>query len=214
VARLSGITQKPEAPATERNREAILDVLRSEFAGVSSVLEIGSGTGQHAVYFGQKLPWLNWQTSDREENHDGINAWLGEASLANICRPLTLDVEVDNVSPGTYDGVFSANTAHIMSLAAVKCMFRIVAECMLPGGRFCLYGPFNLAGAFTSESNRVFDASLKARDSLMGIRDLENLHDLAAENRLEHLRSYAMPANNMLVVWRALNVRGERHGGV
>lgn len=195
------MTDKPEAPATDRNREAILDVLRVEFEHLRSVLEIGSGTGQHAVFFGRELPWLNWQTSDRQQNHDGINAWITDASLANLGRPLDLDVELVAEVPGEYDAVFSANTAHIMNFEAVKCMFDIVGNCLPSNGRFCLYGPFKLDGEFTSESNRAFDESLKARDPRMGIRELHALHALASDNGLTHARSYAMPANNMLVVW-------------
>jgi cyclopropane fatty-acyl-phospholipid synthase-like methyltransferase len=195
------MADKPAAPATERNRESILDVLRIEFERSRSVLEIGSGTGQHAVFFGHELSWLNWQTSDRQENHDGINAWITDASLANVGRPLDLDVELVGEVPGEYDAVFSANTAHIMNFDAVKCMFKIVGNCLSVKGRFCLYGPFKLDGEFTSESNKEFDASLKARDPQMGIRELDALHVLASDNKLTHAASYAMPANNMLVVW-------------
>ena len=195
------MTDRPEAPATERNRESILDVLRIEFEHSRSVLEIGSGTGQHAVFFGRELPWLNWQTSDRQQNHDGINAWIADASPANVGRPLSLDVEQVGDVPGDYDAVFSANTAHIMNFDAVKCMFRIVGSCLSTEGRFCLYGPFKLDGEFTSESNKEFDESLKAQDPQMGIRELDALNELASDNRLTHTRSYAMPANNMLVVW-------------
>lgn len=208
------MTRKPEAPATDRNRDAILEVLRVEFAQSRSVLEIGSGTGQHALYFGREMPWLEWQTSDRLENHEGIISWLADSSLENVCRPLNLDVELVDDLPESYDAVFSANTAHIMSFAAVQCMFRIVGRCIFSGGRFCLYGPFNLDGKFTSDSNKVFDESLKARDPLMGIRDLDALHRLASENGLTHARSYAMPANNMLIVWRRDEAsRGTQHDG-
>lgn len=195
------MTDKPDAPATDRNRESILEVLRVEFEHSRSVLEIGSGTGQHAIFFGREFPSLQWQTSDRRENHDGINAWISDSTLRNVGRPLDLDVERVRDVPGEYDAVFSANTAHIMNFEAVKCMFKIVGISLPPTGRFCLYGPFKLNGAFTSESNSRFDESLKARDPRMGIRDLEALHALALDNGLNHERSYAMPANNMLIVW-------------
>jgi len=196
------MTEKPEAPATDRNRDSILDVLRIEFEQVRSVLEIGSGTGQHAIYFGRELPWLNWQTSDRLQNHGGINAWLADAALPNVDRPLCLDVEDADGVPGEYDAVFSANTAHIMNLEAVKCMFEFVGNRLTPGGCFCLYGPFKIDGEFTSESNRAFDTSLRSQDTRMGIRDLDALQGMASGNGLVHDKSYAMPANNMLVVWR------------
>ena len=195
---------KPSAPATERNREPILEVLRKEFEQVKSVLEIGSGTGQHAVFFARELSWLNWQTSDRPQNHDGIQAWLSDAGLENVRPPLSLDVEVIAEVPGKYDAVYSANTAHIMSFDAVKCMFTIVGNCLASQGCFCLYGPFKINGAFTSRSNEAFDASLKTQDARMGIREMESLHELATTNGMIHDRSYGMPANNMLLVWRKI----------
>lgn len=194
--------RKPEAPATDRNRESILDVLRNEFETVRSVLEIGSGSGQHAVFFGRELPWLKWQTSDRQQNHVGINAWIADASLKNVYSPLSLDVEEVAGVPGEYDAVFSANTAHIMNLDAVRSMFTIVGKCLAAEGRFCLYGPFKLDGEFTSKSNEAFDASLKLQDPRMGIRDLATLHEFASDSGLTHENAYAMPANNMLIVWR------------
>tara|TARA_B110000116_G_C16751363_1_gene543521 strand:- start:776 stop:1381 length:606 start_codon:yes stop_codon:yes gene_type:complete len=196
------VTEKQNAPATERNRDAILDVLAREFRAVTSVLEIGSGTGQHAVFFAERFPTLRWQTSDRIENHVAINAWVENAGLDNVLPPLVVDVlEVDSV-PGDYDGIFSANTAHIMSFAAVIRMFEFVGRVLSAEGLFCLYGPFNLNGEFTSASNAAFDRSLKSQDALMGIRDLEVLVDLAGQNGMRELRRYTMPANNMLIVWQ------------
>lgn len=196
------VRKKQSAPATERNRNAILDVLVREFHAVTSVLEIGSGTGQHAVFFAENIPTLRWQTSDRLENHAAINAWVEDAELDNVLLPLAVDVlEVDSV-PGNYDAVFSANTAHIMSFAAVIRMFELVGRVLSGGGVFCLYGPFNLNGEFTSESNAVFDRSLKSQDALMGIRDLEALVDLAGQSGMRELRRYTMPANNILIVWQ------------
>lgn len=192
---------KPDAPAALRNRAPILEVIRDEFDDCQSVLEIGSGTGQHAVYFGSEMPWLTWQTSDLEENHCGIMAWLDEANLDNVRPPFVLDVEKPPNIEEKFDAVFSANTAHIMSIGAVECMFRVVAACLKDGGKFCLYGPFNLRGAFTSDSNRQFDASLKSQDPVMGIRDLETLDSFADANGLRRTGLYAMPANNMIAVW-------------
>ncbi len=193
---------KPDAQATYRNRDAILAVLRDELGGSGSVLEVGSGTGQHAVYFGRQMPGVQWQTSDRVENHDGIHAWVGEDVLPNVFPPLDLDVEESVEVPGTYDAVFSANTAHIMNYHAVECMVALVARSLDNGGKFCLYGPFKLMGEYTSESNAAFDRSLKARDPEMGIRDFEDIDRLASESGLSFLRRYAMPANNMFVVWK------------
>ena len=193
---------KPDAPATRRNRDAILTVLKTEFADATSVLEIGSGTGQHAVYFGQALPELDWQTSDRSENHEGISLWLAEKNLSNVKPPLALDVTTTKMVSESYDAVFSANTAHIMSFSAVKKMFRLVAGTLQLNGVFCLYGPFNVGGQFTSKSNEEFNQMLKRQNPEMGIRDLETLNDLALENGLIVGHRYAMPANNMIVTWR------------
>lgn len=122
--------------------------------------------------------------------------------MGNVRPPLDLDVQVESRLPNTYDAVFSANTAHIMSFAAVTCMFAIVGRVLRAGGVFCLYGPFNLGGKFTSASNEAFDGSLRRQDPEMGIRDLESLQELGLKNGLQMLRRYAMPANNMLVVWQ------------
>lgn len=192
---------KPNAPATGRNKRAILDVLCEELENCRSVLEIGSGTGQHAVFLGAEMPWLTWQTSDLEANHDGIDAWLDDAGLDNVVRPLILDVEKTNTLNLKFDAVFSANTAHIMSIAAVECMFALVGGCLKGNGKFCLYGPFNQNGNFTSDSNRDFDASLKLQNLRMGIRDLATLDEFAKANQLWRSNLYAMPANNMIAVW-------------
>jgi cyclopropane fatty-acyl-phospholipid synthase-like methyltransferase len=195
------MTRKPFAAAAERNSGAILDVIREEFRLLRSVLEIGSGTGQHAVHFCANLPHLDWQTSDVASNHDGINAWVDDARLDNIRRPLRLDV-CDAAIPGeSYDAVFSANTAHIMSMDAVTKMFHIAASVLEDRGVFVLYGPLCRAGRFNTPSNEQFDESLRQRDPAMGIRDLENLDELAAHGNLRRSRLYAMPANNNLVVW-------------
>jgi SAM-dependent methyltransferase len=192
---------KPDAPATRANRDSILGAIRQEFRGCGKVLEIGSGTGQHAVYFAAAMSEVTWQTSDRVENHAGITAWLGEAALDNLLMPVALDVCHDVAPDGPFDGVFSANTAHIMNVEAVDCMFRVAAGALRRGGRFCLYGPFNLDGSFTSDSNRRFDVSLKAQDPAMGIRDLGLLDELAIRYGMRPLRRYGMPANNMISVW-------------
>ncbi len=192
---------KPDAPATERNRNAILEVIRDEFQDCRAVLEIGSGTGQHAIFFAGRMSWLTWQTSDLAANHDGINAWLADANPGNVQAPLELDVEEPLQTNDKFDAVFSANTAHIMSIAAVECMFRIIARCLTDGGKFCLYGPFNQNGEFTSDSNRDFDANLKSQNPAMGIRNLEVLDGFAKANDLHRAGLYAMPANNMIAVW-------------
>ena len=193
---------KPFASATERNSQPILDVIRHEFRACHVILEIGSGTGQHAVAFGAELKQLTWQTSDRDENHAGILAWLDAAALSNIREPISLDVMTAKLPPASFDGVFSANTAHIMSFAAVKKMFALVGSTLKPAGVFCLYGPFRQNREFSTPSNAEFHQSLQNRDLAMGIRHLEALDALANTGNLLRTRLYAMPANNLLAVWQ------------
>lgn len=197
------MTAKPFAPAPERNAAPILDVLRKEFADRTRILEIGSGTGQHAVRFGAELRHLSWQTSDLERNHPGIRAWLDEAGLDNVLQPLVVDVLDGELPAASYDGVFSANTAHIMSLVAVERMFELVGHVLTAGGLFCLYGPFREHGVFDTESNAAFDRALRHQDPDMGIRDLEMLDAFGADHRLYRVRNHAMPANNRVAVWES-----------
>lgn len=191
----------PTSPASERNRQPILEVLREEFRDRSSVLEIGSGTGQHAVFFAAALPHLSWQTSDLPEQHDGIRAWLEHAGIENVKPPLVLDVETVDLPERRYDAVFSANTAHIMDIDAVRCMFALAGRVLPEDGVFCLYGPFRFEGRFSSPSNAGFDESLRRRDPSMGVRDLAGLDAFAAAAGLVRVRLYAMPANNHIAVW-------------
>lgn len=192
---------KPNAPSALRNQNAILEVISDEFQDCQAVLEIGSGTGQHAIFFARQMSWLNWQTSDLVANHHGINAWLEDADLDNVMAPLVLDVEEPLQTDDKFDAVFSANTAHIMSIAAVESMFSTAGRCLISGGRFCLYGPFSQNGKFTSDSNREFDANLRSQDPAMGIRDLEILDGFAETSGLHRTGLYAMPANNMISIW-------------
>ena len=193
----------PSSPACERNRDPILAVLREVFADRRQVLEIGSGTGQHAVYFAAALPGLGWQTSDLAENHPTILAWIRRHGSDNVCAPLTLDVAVRPWQiPRRPDAAFSANTAHIMGWPEVCDMFTGLGEVLPAGSPFCLYGPFNVAGQFTSDSNRDFDASLRLRDPRMGLRDLELLEKFARDCGFALEADHAMPANNRLLVWR------------
>lgn len=187
--------------ACERNREPILDVLRNVLPDHGQVLEIGSGTGQHAVYFGARLPRLTWQASDLPRNHPSIHAWLEEARLPNVLPPLALDVAGTDWPEQPFDGVFTANTCHIMAWEEVRSMFANAASVLRPGGVFCVYGPFNYRRAFTSESNAQFDASLRSQTPHMGIRDAEQVMALAEQNGFRLVRDEAMPANNRLIVW-------------
>ena len=193
---------RPFAGTAARNTAPLLEVLRREFGAVTDVLEIGSGTGQHALAFAAAMPQLRWQTSDLAERHAGINAWLESSALANVRPPLELDVRAPVcLSPASFDAVFSANTAHIMSLRAVQAMFSLVGDVLRADGVFCLYGPFRIDGACNTASNEAFDRSLRAESPQMGIRDLETLDDFGAACGLHRQRLYAMPANNHVAVW-------------
>ena len=192
---------RPFAAAASRNAQPILEVLEHELAGRERIFEIGAGTGQHAVYFAGHLPSLDWQASDVEQNLPGIRAWFDEATLDNLRRPVPFDV-LDNSLPAEgYEAVFSANTAHIMSFDAVEAMFAACAELLVDGGVFCLYGPFRLGGEHTTESNAAFDRSLRSRNSQMGLRDIDELRPMAGRFALTLRRCYAMPSNNLLLVW-------------
>lgn len=188
--------------ACERNQEPILQVLHATLADCKSVLEIGSGTGQHAVFFGAHLPHLTWQTSDLPNNHPSILAWQQEARCANVLPPIALDVSTGEWPQGPFDAVFSANTCHIMAWDAVVSMFAGVERVLRTGGVLCIYGPFNYHGAFTSASNAQFDAYLKSQAAHMGIRDFEAVDRLANDHGMTLEADHAMPANNRLLVWR------------
>ncbi|HEU4627483.1 MAG TPA: DUF938 domain-containing protein [Steroidobacteraceae bacterium] len=192
---------KPNAPSCERNRAPILEVLLRHLTERRRILEIGSGTGQHAVYFAPAFPRALWQTSDLEENLPGIRMWLDEAALPNTPPPIALDVR-GPWPKDRYDAVFTANTLHIMSWPEVQSFFRGLGEVLEPEATVVVYGPFNYGGQFTSESNRAFDGWLKARSVVSGIRDFEAVDALASAIGLRLIEDCEMPANNRTLVWR------------
>ena len=196
---------KPYSEACERNRVSILEVLRTALADARRVLEIGSGTGQHAVYFGAQLPFLTWQTSELIENHAGIIAWLEEAQLPNVLPPCVLDVTDANWPPQQYDAVFTSNTLHIVAWQAVERMFAGIARALPVRGVLAAYGPFNYGGRYTSASNLQFDQWLKSRDPASGIRDFERVDAMAKSYGFVLEHDAAMPANNRTLVWRRLS---------
>ncbi len=192
---------KSFSEGADQNKCPILQVLLRILSDAVSLLEIGSGTGQHAVHFGAALPHLRWQTSELGPQHASILAWLEESELSNVLPPIILDVERE--WPKTsYDAVFSANTAHIISWPQVEMMFRGVGRVLHKGGLYVLYGPFNFAGKYTSESNGRFDAWLKQMDPQSGIRDFEQLNRLAEENGMLFEEEVLMPVNNRILIWR------------
>ncbi len=193
---------KPFCQSSENNKEAISVRLREHFAHLQRVLEIASGTGQHAVHFAAQLPHLEWLCSDLEINHAGIRAWIDEAGRDNLHYPLNLDVRRWPWPVTAVDAVFSANCAHIMHWPVVCSMFQGVARLLTPGGLFVLYGPFNYSGAYTGPGNEAFDAQLKNQDPAMGIRDYEALEALGAGLQMVPVADHAMPANNRLLVWQ------------
>ena len=197
--------EKPYSAACERNREPILEVLRVEFANCRSVLEIGSGTGQHAVHLARALPRLSWQTSERSEHLAGIRLWLDEAALPNTPAPIAFDVTQTEWPQGRYDGIFTANTLHIMAWPEVEALFDRLPGILTEDARLAVYGPFNIHGRYTSESNAAFDASLRERAPHMGIRDLAEVDALAAGAGLRQIADYALPANNRCVIWQREN---------
>ena len=149
---------KQYSQSCDENREPILNIIREVFADTHHVLEIGSGTGQHAVFFAHRLPHLMWQPSDLSENHASINAWCDNADTGNVLPPIELNVTATTWPDGKYDGLFSANTLHIMSWEAVQSMFSGIGKLLPTGAHCCLYGPFNYGGSYTSDSNMRFDA--------------------------------------------------------
>ena len=198
---MSSDAARPFSPASERNREPILAVLREYLADRTRVLEIGSGTGQHAVHFANALPHLSWQTSDVAENLPGIRAWLDYAALLNTPDPLELDVN-DGLPTGAFDAVFTANTLHIMRWTEVQAMFSALPGATTDDAVLAVYGPVNRDGAFTSPSNAHFDASLRAMRPWRGIRDIEAVDALARAVGFAMLDDREMPANNRCVIWR------------
>ncbi|HTQ01874.1 MAG TPA: DUF938 domain-containing protein [Casimicrobiaceae bacterium] len=191
---------KPYAPACDRNRDPILAVLRDHFASRRRVLEIGSGTGQHAVHFAAALTHLTWQTSDRASNLAGIRLWLGEARLPNTPPPLELDVN-GSWPDRRFDAIFCANTLHIMGWNDVVRLFEALPRALEPDAMVAVYGPFNYAGRFTSDSNAAFDAHLKREDPRQGIRSFEDVDALARGAGFSLVEDRAMPANNRTLVW-------------
>jgi len=194
---------KPHAESSEVNKGPILAVLKEIFARRKRVLEIASGTGQHAVYFGRELPHLIWQPSELAQNLAGIQAWLDEAQLPNVLAPLAIDVNDARWPVATVDAIFNANTVHIISWPEVERLFAHIARVIESGGCVCLYGPYNYGGNFTSESNARFDAWLKSRDPNSGVRDFEAVNRLASSHGLELLRDIEMPSNNRILMWNA-----------
>lgn len=192
----------PFSQACENNKAPILAVLQQAFANCSKVLEVGSGTGQHAVHFAAALPHLHWQASDQAMYLPGLTERLRRAALPNLPLPLQLDISADALSQQQFDALFSANTLHIMPWPVVEQFFSRLTGLTTAQATLCIYGPFNYNGGFTSASNKAFDLSLKSRDPAMGIRDIAAVTALAGAAGFSLQQDHSMPANNRLLQFR------------
>jgi cyclopropane fatty-acyl-phospholipid synthase-like methyltransferase len=199
VTAINGLSQ-----AAENNKDFILERLLDLFRREGVVLEIGSGTGQHAIHFATKLAHLTWQPTDQGEYLPLLKENLLPITLANMRQPLSLDVIDDQWPIANVDYVYSANTLHIMSSEHVEYFMRGVGTALKPEGLLVVYGPFKYGGEFTTDSNANFDSWLKNRDALSGIRDIESIKQLASDNGMSYLHDYKMPANNQLLAIQKL----------
>jgi len=196
---------KPFSQSCEENKHVILEKIQPYLANKSSLLEIASGTGQHAIYFAKYMRHLNWQTSDLIESHPGICQWLAEADLENIQQPLELNVShAEHWPTEKFEALFSANSFHIMSKSNVEDFFKHLPKVMQKQTTLLVYGPFNYQGEFTSDSNARFDEWLKQRNPESGIKDFEWCNALAESAGLKLIDDIAMPQNNRILVWQTL----------
>jgi SAM-dependent methyltransferase len=203
------ISALPFSQACENNKQPILEVLQNELQGFSHVLEIGSGTGQHSVYFAPNLTHLQWQTSDVVANHSTIEAWHSAYPSLNLHTPLPFDLvhdplPINAASNEPYDAVFTANTLHIISWALVERLFALAGDALPIDGKLIVYGPFNEHGKYTSGGNQRFDAMLRQGNPDSGIRDKADIVSLASAHHLLLRKTYVMPANNQLLVFQKL----------
>jgi cyclopropane fatty-acyl-phospholipid synthase-like methyltransferase len=192
---------KPFSEAANRNKEPILDVLK-QYLKSGTLLEIGSGTGQHSVFFAKNFPNISWITSDQPICHDGIKAWLTEANLTNVLGPIKLVVGEDDFPTMDLDYVYSANTLHIMSWDECKILFKLLGKNLKNGTYVFFYGPFNYGGYFTSESNKAFDEMIKQRDSKSGLRNFEDIKNELKKEGFAFIKDHQMPANNHVIVFK------------
>jgi hypothetical protein len=198
------VPDKPFSQACENNKQPILECITGIFTSPGTILEIGTGTGQHAVHFASALPHLVWQPSDRPGATGHCLGRFKEAALANLLPPVSLDVASESWPIESPDGAYSANTAHIMAWEEVEAMFAGLGKRLATGMPFCLYGPFSYGGSHTSDSNRQFDHHLRFQAPHMGIRDMDDLLKLADKVGFRLESDHEMPANNRCLVWRKL----------
>ncbi|GAB6070153.1 class I SAM-dependent methyltransferase [Thiomicrorhabdus hydrogeniphila] len=199
---LNNVHPKPFSPACEENKEVILQSIEPLFKNRLSVLEIASGTGQHAVYFAKNMPHLTWHTSDLLNAHSGIDRWIFEAQLSNIVRPITLDISKDKVPNTQFDAIYTANSFHIMNSQNVSDFFTKLPAVLNQTGLVVVYGPFNYNNTFTSASNARFNDWLKSNNPESGIKDFEWCNTLANKAGLTLIDDIEMPQNNRILVWQ------------
>lgn len=193
----------PHSDACERNKQPILDVLKTEFAGCRHVLEIGSGTGQHAVHFALAMPQVVWQPTELPDAMPGLRRRIFYEGPKNLRAPVVIDVTVTPWDLRRVDGVFTANTLHIMHWPQVEALFAALPAATQPGTVLAIYGPFRYGDKYTSESNVAFDELLHARDPESGIREFEAVDALARTAGFTFVADHKMPANNQTLVWRS-----------
>jgi len=203
---ISSADRPPFSQACENNKQSILEVLQKELQDSTHVLEVGSGTGQHSVYFAPNLPHLHWQTSDVIDNHQAIQSWHDAYPASNLYAPLAFNLLTDSI-PKTntgeaYNAIFTANTLHIIAWPLVERLFELAGEALPLDGKLIVYGPFNENGRYTSASNQSFDSSLRQRDAGSGIRHKEDIIALANIHHLTLMTQYQMPANNQILVFK------------
>jgi SAM-dependent methyltransferase len=191
----------PYSDACDRNKGPILEVLRQAFAGCRHVLEIGSGTGQHAVHFAIAMPWLVWQPSELPDAMPGLRRRIFSEGPSNLRAPVVVDVTQPPWDVRQVDGIFTANTLHIMHWPQVEAFFAGLPAVAKPGAVLAIYGPFRYGGRYTSGSNESFDAMLHARDPESGIRDFHAVDTLARGSGFRFRADHPMPANNQTLVW-------------
>lgn len=190
---------KPYSESCDQNKDPILSIISPLFSQYSRVLEVGSGTGQHAIYFAEKMPHLTWYTSDCAPYLEGIKRWLEDAALPNVIKPIELNVTTSRWPEIEVDAIFTANTLHIMHHHDVVNFISATGKLLSSGGSLVIYGPFNYNGAYTSESNKRFDQWLIGRDPSSAIKHFEEINSLAEENGMRLISDYQMPANNRIL---------------
>lgn len=200
---MQSFLSKPTSPSSERNKDPILEVLRKIIPSTSRrLLEVGTGTGQHAVFFAQQFPNLEWVASDILDRHDGIQMWLQEAKLKNISGPLEFEIGKDEFPAGNFDYVYSANVLHIISWQKAQRLFELLGNHLEMGSELIFYGPFNYKGRFTSESNEAFDGWLKSHDPESGVRSFEEISEKLGSCGFDLVKDYEMPSNNRILHFR------------